>query len=172
MNNCYSSNLDRHLHIGVLLISASVYEFTSSQDTEIELKDLTYTCANLVRLSEICSRIAPHDDTLQREERSISYILIRMEEQDLQSHVMVQHIPYTLICRFMHRKTLFFYSKGTFLYIFRTSLLIIHVNGHSNPKGSVFIKGRMIDLHYLMMVKIWVCAFEYRVWCFVRLRLG
>lgn len=36
----------------MLLISASVYEFASSQDTKMELKDLTYICRNLVRLAE------------------------------------------------------------------------------------------------------------------------
>lgn len=43
MNNCCSSNLNRHLHICVLLMSASVYEVTSSQDTKDRIKTLTHS---------------------------------------------------------------------------------------------------------------------------------
>lgn len=107
MNNCCSSNLDRHLHIGVLLISATVYEFTSSQDTKMELKDLTHICRNLVRLAEIFSRISPctsWSESLLREEESLETYCIFCEGGKTRCDSAD-------VCRYMNKQLPFKLSK-------------------------------------------------------------
>lgn len=74
----------------MLLISASVYEFASSQDTKIELKDLTYICRNLVRFSQISRHqfCTGWCDLLLRGKKEIGNCI---EKQALQSHVILQY---------------------------------------------------------------------------------